>query len=90
MSYDRLLQLTSDIGNGVCERFEAGGVVSLITSSAFDNVDNNPTSTTAKNAIHCTGISDPSEGHDRGVVVIPSSSSTKTIAPLPTSYTMLH
>ena len=27
MSYDRLLQLTTDIGNGVCERFRIDGVV---------------------------------------------------------------
>ena len=95
------LQLTSDIGNGVIERFEIDGVVcppkmrsGVFTSAAVDNIDYNPTSSTTKDALHGTGISliqhltDQSEGHDRGVVVInQSSSSTKTIAPLPTNYT---
>ena len=101
VSYDRLLQLTSDIGNGVCECFKTDGVVcppkmrsSVFTTAAVDNIDYNPTSATANEALHGTGISliqhptDQSEGHDRGVVVLnPSSSSTKSIAPLPTSYT---
>lgn len=103
VSYDRLLQLTSDIGKGVCERFRVDGVVcppkmrsGVFTSAAVDNIDYNPTSATAKDALHGTGISliqhltDQSEGNDRGVVVInQSSSSTKSIAPLPTNYTNL-
>ena len=66
----------------------------VFTSAAVDNIDYNPTSATAKDALHGTAISliqhltDQSEGHDRGVVVINQSpSSTKSIAPLPTNYT---
>ena len=100
MSYDHLLQFTTDIGNGVCERFRIDGVVcppkmrsSVFTSAAVDNIDYNPTSATAKDALHGTGISliqhlaTQSEGHDRGVVIIIESSSNKSISPLPTSYT---
>ena len=100
VSYDRLLQFTTDIGNGVCERFRIDGVVcppkmrsSVFTSAAVDNIDYNPTSATAKDALHGTGISliqhlaTQSEGHDRGVVIINESSSNKSISPLPTSYT---
>ncbi len=101
MSYDRVLQLTTDIGNGVCERFNSDGVVcppkmrsAVFTSAVVDNIDYNPTSATAKDALHDTGISliqhltDQSVGHDRDVVIIDESSpSTKSIGPLPTSYT---
>ena len=100
ISYDRLLQLTSDIGNGVCERFQSEGVVcppkmrsDLFTIAAVDNIDHNPSSTTSKESFHGTGISlfqHPtlnSPGQDRGVVVINQSSSAKRIAPLPDEYT---
>ena len=46
VSYDHLLQLTSDIGNGVPERFKIDGVVcppkmcsGVLTSVAVDNID---------------------------------------------------
>ena len=83
VSYDRVLQLTSDIGNGVCERFVRDGLVcppkvrsGLFTTAAVDNIDYNPSSATAKDSFHGTGISlmqHPSHyfvGHDRGVVII--------------------
>ena len=66
---------------------------SVFTSAAVDNINYNPTSATAKDALHGTGISliqhlaTQSEGHDRGVVIINESSSNKSISPLPTSYT---
>lgn len=101
VSYDRLLHLTSDIGNGVCERFTIDGVVcppkmrsGLFTMAAVDNIDYNPSSATAKDSFHGTGISlmqHPSHefaGHDRGVAVINQTpSSAKTVAPLPQKYT---
>ncbi len=83
VSYDCLLQKTSDIANGVCDRFEIDGIVCppkmrhrVFISAAVDNVDHNPTSTIAKDALHGSGISfiqhltDSSEGDDRNVVVI--------------------
>ncbi|KAG0717680.1 hypothetical protein GWK47_053918 [Chionoecetes opilio] len=101
VSYDRLLQLTADIANGVCQRFNMEEVVcppklrkGLFTTGAVDNIDHNPSSATAKDSFHGTGISlmqHPSHtngGLDRGVVVIGQDiSSAKSVAPLPSVYT---
>jgi len=64
VSYDRLLQITSDIANGVCQRFRMEEVVcppklynGLFTTGAVDNIDHNPSSATAKDSFHGTGIS---------------------------------
>ena len=102
VSYDRLLQLTSDMSNGICKQFETENVVcppkmchGLYTTSAVDNIDHNPSST-SHDSFHGTCISimqHPScgsTGIDRGVVLInqdTTSSSTKTVAHLPTFYT---
>jgi len=101
VSYDRLLQLTSDIANGVCQRFRIEDVVcppqlrhGLFTTGAVDNIDHNPSSATAKDSFHGTGISlmqhptHTNGGTDRGVPVISQNgSSTKSVIPLPTTYT---
>jgi len=64
ISYDRLLQLTTDLGNGVCDRFTLEGVAcppkmqsGLFTVAAADNIDYNPSAATAKDFFHGTGIS---------------------------------
>ena len=64
MSYDRVLQIQSDIANGVCQRYEMEKVVcppnmrrGLFTIAAVDNIDHNPSSATAKDSFHGTGIS---------------------------------
>lgn len=101
VSYDRMLHLSSDIANGVCQRFRIEDVVcppklrqGLFTTGAVDNIDHNPSSATAKDSFHGTGISlfqHPTHEHagiDRGVpVLIQSSFSTKSVEPLPSSYT---
>lgn len=101
VSYDRLLQLTADIANGVCQRFNMEEVVcppklrqGLFTTGAVDNIDHNPSSATAKDSFHGTGISlmqHPSHmngGLDRGVLVIGQDISTaKSVTPLPSVYT---
>ena len=63
VSYDRLLRLTSDISNGVCDKFTINGIVcppklrsKLFTTAAVDNIDYNPSSATAKSSFHGTGI----------------------------------
>ncbi len=68
----------------------------LFTTGAVDNVDHNPSSTTAKDSFHGTGVSlvqHPSHtngGIDRGIPVISQSgSSTKSVTPLPSAYTMV-
>ncbi|KAI4830181.1 hypothetical protein KUCAC02_001831 [Chaenocephalus aceratus] len=103
VSYDRLLQLTSDIANGVCQSFRVEDVVcppklrhGLFTTGAVDNIDHIPSSATAKDSFHGTGISlmqHPSHTHggaDRGVLVIgQGGSSTKSVTPLPSAYTIV-
>ena len=62
--YDRVLELSTEMGNKVCTHFESEGVVcplelrkGIFTTAAVDNIDHNPTSTTAEGAFHGTGIS---------------------------------
>ena len=62
-SYDRVLEIEDGIAAAVSEQFQ-GGVVApaclrkgLFTLGALDNLDHNPSSTTAVNAFHGTGIS---------------------------------
>ena len=101
--YDRLLHYTSDIANGICQRFRLEDVVcppnlchQVFTTAAMDNVDHNPSSATAKESFHGTGISlmqHPShadDGSDRGMLVInQDTSSSKSVTPLPSSYTIV-
>lgn len=100
ISYDRLLKLTADIANGVCQRFEIDGIVcppkmrhGLFTTAAVDNIDYNPSSTTSHDSFHGTGISLVQHcspgfiGEDRGVVVINQATSSRAVAPLPSKYT---
>ena len=58
------MELEDLITTSVCERFEGDGVVSpaclrkgLLTDGALDNLDHNPSSTTAVTSFHGTGIS---------------------------------
>jgi hypothetical protein len=64
-----------------------------LTTGAVDNIDHNPSSTTAHDSFHGTGISiiqhlsHGSTGRKRGALVInQETSSTRSVAPLPTSY----
>ena len=64
ISYDRILQIQSDIANGVCQRYEMEKVVcppnmhrGRFTIAAVDNIDHNPSSATATDSFHGTGIS---------------------------------
>ena len=64
ISYDRVLSISTDIGNSVCRRFEEDGVLcpiklrkALFTTAAIDNIDHNTSSATAHGSFHGTGIS---------------------------------
>ena len=64
ISYDRVLELEDSLATSVCERFEEDGVVApallrkgVFTVGALDNLDHNPSSTTAVDAFHGTGLS---------------------------------
>ena len=56
--------MTADIANGVCQQFAADDVVcppkmrrGLFTVAAIDNIDRNPSSATARDSLHGTGVS---------------------------------
>ena len=101
ISYDRVLKLSTDMGNSVCAHFESEGVVcppklfkEVFTTAVVDNNDHNPSSVTAQGAFHGTGISlfqHPSSngpGEEREVLSIENwPSKTKRLARLPDSYT---
>ena len=64
ISYNRVLELEEWIATSVCERFEEDGIVvpaslrkGLFTVGALDNIDHNPSSTTAAGSFHGCGIS---------------------------------
>ena len=64
ISYDRLRMLSTDIANSVIGQWEQVGVVvppqaikDVFTTGGFDNIDHNPSYTTAKSALHGTCIS---------------------------------
>ena len=59
MSYDRVLAVSTDLGNAVCRRYQEDRVVcplnlrlQLFTTAAVDNIDHNPSSTTANDSFH--------------------------------------
>ena len=100
VSYDRVLTLSTQMGNSVIARFEAEGVVcpsklqkGVFTTAAVDNIDHNPSSSTAKDSFNGTGISMFQHsngidlGEERNVVTLESPRPTiNHIAALPDSY----
>ena len=100
ISYDRVLQIQSDIANGVCQRYEMEMVVcppnmrrGLFAIAAVDNIDHNPSSATAKDSFHGNGISlmqhqsQSFHGYDRDWDIIGSlRSSTRSVSFLPSDY----
>ena len=100
ISYDRVLRLSAEMGNSVCQRFHMEQVVcppimraGVFTTAAVDNIDHNPSATTAKDSFHGTGISllqHPTfaeEGVDRGIVIIEGHAGSKPVNQLPHFYT---
>ena len=64
VSYHRVEDSMNGLGTAVCNRFQQDGVVcplnlncGLFTVGALDNIDYNPSSTTAKGSFHDTGTS---------------------------------
>jgi len=64
VSYDRILELENQITSSLCQHSNEIGLVcpsqlrhGLFTVGALDNIDHNPSSTTAKDSFHGTGIS---------------------------------
>ena len=103
VSYDRVLTISTCVANGLTEQYTEHGVVcppalrkNLYTTAAVDNIDHNPSATTAKDSFHGTGISlfqirsrnSPGDSH-----VVPAFDETmcqsQTVKPLPESYTII-
>ncbi|KAG0715633.1 hypothetical protein GWK47_011480 [Chionoecetes opilio] len=64
ISYDRVMAISTSMGNRVCEQYHRDEVVcppnlreGLFTTAAVDNIDHNPSSTTSTDSFHGTGIS---------------------------------
>ena len=64
VSYDRVLEISAQLEEAVVTKYVQDGVVclprlrkKLFTTSAFDNIDHNPTATTASTSFHGTSIS---------------------------------
>ena len=102
VSYDCVFQLSTQMGNHVCQQFHREQVVCtpqlrghVFTTAAVDNIDHNPSSTTARDSFHGTAISliqHPSfvgEGTDRSLLVLsgPERGCSKSIDRLPAYYT---
>ena len=98
ISYDRVLEISSSMGNTVCEYYSENHVVcppklrgNLFTTAAVDNLDHNPSSATSKHSFHGTSLSmfqHPSKdepGIERGINLHQTES--KSISPLPEFYT---
>lgn len=100
ISYDRVLEITSQLGEAVVNQYVEEGVVcspilmkNLFTLAAVDNIDHNPTATTASTSFHGTGLSlfqNPSAenpGLRREPLQFTAGSKVKKVPELPESYT---
>ena len=103
IAYKRLLTLSTDIANSIIEHWNQKGVVvppqavqNVFTTGGFDNIDHNPSSTTAKYALHgaCISIhqhfSSDRELETNEVEILNQEEMGKaSVKPLPVSYTNL-
>ena len=103
ISYDRVLDISTELGNKICYHYEVEKAVcppqlkgGLFTNAAVDNIDHNPSSTSAHDSFHGTGISlfhhpdDAFTGVQRNVATIPGDTQRgpkRKAAQLPDTYT---
>ena len=103
VSYDRVLQLSTEEANTAIDRYEKEGCVcpatlrdNLFTTGNLDNIDHNPSSTSSQDSFHGTAISitqhvtNDNPGVVRALPVIPDDTANrhmKSIRSLPKSYT---
>ena len=99
ISYDCVLQISTNLANNVCRFYEEEGVVCspnlrkhVFTTSAVDNIDHNPSSTTSSDSFHGTAVSltnhlsDTYPGMEHDVIHSTVALQSKTVAPMPSSY----
>ena len=98
ISYDRVLEVSAQLGDAAVGKYKAEGVVcpnilrkDLFTTSAFDNIEHNPTATTSTSSFHGTSMSifQHPTAENEGVIQEPWNidSKVKSISNLPDSYT---
>lgn len=100
VSYERILQVLTNIANGVCEQFEAENIVcpmnlkhKLFTVAALDNIDHNPSATTTHDSFHGTSISvfqcptSLNRGTERNPISLEKQHYGKKVFNLPQDYT---
>ena len=100
ISYDRILRLSAQMGNSVCQLYHIEQVVcpptlhsNVFTTAAVENIDHNQSATTAKNSFHGIEISllqHPTcadEGVARSIALTGRDTGSKTVEPLPEYYT---
>ena len=100
ISYDRVLETSSNLANTLCQIYEEKDSVcpptlknNVFTTAAVDNIDHNPSSTTAKDSFHGTSLSLfqhstlENQGTDRPAVsYVERHVITKTVTPLSDFY----
>ena len=104
VSYDRVMDISTELGNKICSHYQREKAVcppelkcGLFTTAAVDNIDHNPSSTSAHDAFHGTGHSlfqhpdSDSGGVARAVTTTHGDPATtnRTIACLPETYTSI-
>ena len=100
VSYDRVLEISADLSSNVCQQYMRAKIVcipklkcGLFTTAAVDNIDQNPSSTSAQDSFHATGISlfqhtsDDLCGFAQNIATENTDSRKETIAHLPEAYT---
>ncbi|KAK5868004.1 hypothetical protein PBY51_012451 [Eleginops maclovinus] len=101
ISYDRVLEISVQLGDATVNRYREDGVVcpqvlrrGLFTTTAMDNIDHNPTATTATTSFHGTSISafqhptKDKQGEYRGPMRL-GEEKVKTVPELPDSFTII-
>ena len=100
ISYDRVMNISTDLANSVTAQFQEDGVVcppklrkDVFTTAGIDNIDHNPSSTTASDSFHGTAISlvqhptATNKGTERGINVISGTAQeVKDISQLPLAF----
>lgn len=102
ISYDRVLQISAQLGEAVVTQYVEDGVVcppslrkGLFTTSAVDNIDHNRTATTATTSFHGIVISifqHPSSdnaGEERGPLKVIEDGKAKRVPELPEAFTVI-
>ena len=100
ISYDRVLEISAQPGGAVVAQYVEDGVIcppvlrkQLFTTAAVDNIDHNPTATTAQTSFHGTSVSifqHPSTeiaGDEREPLNLESEMKVKKVPELPEAYT---